>query len=137
MNIFIDTNVFLDVFWTREPFSKISSEILKLCELGIHRGFINNISIANIDYLGNKQSGKESTLTFLKTIIQFIEITPSNTQIVKQALFSKFIAIEDALQHFSATSIGNIGAIITRDINNFKPSEIPVYTPTEFLKLNF
>lgn len=136
MNILIDTNVFLDVFWKREPFAKNSSEVLKGCELGIHSGFMNVISVANIDYLGTRQSGKRTTLFFLKTVIQFIEITPSTKKIVQNALFSDFKDVADSLQYYSAIEGSGMDAIITRDVGDFKYSLTPVYTPEEFLKLN-
>lgn len=136
MNIFIDTNVILDVFHLRHPFYSTSSDLLAKCEKGEHTGFMNLISLANIHYISSKIVGKEQSISNLKVLLGFIKITPSNSDLAKQALYSEFNDLEDALQHFSAVAIDNIGAIITRDLNDFKTSDIPVYTPSEFLKLN-
>jgi predicted nucleic acid-binding protein len=137
MNIFIDTNVILAVFHLRHPFYNASSNLIGKCEIGEHLGFIHLISLANIHYISSKVVGKEQSISNLKTLLSFMRITSSSTDLATKALHSNFNDLEDALQHFSATTIDKIGAIITRDINDFKPSEIPVYTPTEFLKLNF
>jgi hypothetical protein len=107
------------------------------CEIGEHLRFINLISLANIHYISSKVVRKEQSISNIKTLLSFINITTANTEIDKKALHSSFNDIDGALQYFSATTIDNVSAIITRDINDFKQSEIPVYTPSEFLKLNF
>jgi predicted nucleic acid-binding protein len=136
MNIFIDTNVFLDVFHQRLPFYEASSVLLGKCETGAHNGYMNLISLANIHYISAKTIGKEESISNLKTLLSFILITKANSDLAKRAIYSEFHDLEDALQHFSAATIENIDAIITRDLNDFKLSDIPVYTPAEFLKLN-
>jgi predicted nucleic acid-binding protein len=137
MNIFLDTNVILDVFHLRHPFFDSSSVLLGNCENGKHIGFMNLISFSNIHYISSKIVGKEQSISNLKVLLSFINITSSSTDLAKMALYSDFNDLEDALQHFSASTIDNIGAIITRDISDFKHSKIPIYTPTEFLNLNF
>ncbi|WP_341228357.1 PIN domain-containing protein [uncultured Arcticibacterium sp.] len=136
MNIFIDTNVILDVFHLRHPFYDASSELLGKCEKGELTGFMNLISLANIHYISSKIVGKEQSISNLKVLLGFMKITSSNSDLAKQALYSDFNDLEDALQHYSAAGVDKIAGIITRDLNDFKVSDIPVYTPSEFLKLN-
>ena len=135
MNILLDTNILLDVFWNRQPFAKDSIEVIRSCEIGSHNGFINAISLANISYLGIKTSDKKTVNQFCQTILSFLDITPSNKTIAREALLSNFTDLEDALQYYSAKYHGKIMAIITRDLADFSLSDIPVYSPVEFLNL--
>jgi predicted nucleic acid-binding protein len=54
--------------------------------------------------------------------------------IIQEALESEFKDFEDAIQYFTAVK-NNMDCIITRNINDYKQSTIPVYTPTELLKI--
>ena len=55
-------------------------------------------------------------------------------QTIKNALSSGFPDFEDSIQYFSAVNSKKINVIITRNIKDFKKSEIPVMTPGDFLK---
>lgn len=63
--------------------------------------------------------------------IHFDVLTISEVEIDK-ALFSNFNDFEDAMLHYCALKF-NCDYIITRDSKDFKNSEIPTLTPTEFL----
>jgi pyridoxal biosynthesis lyase PdxS len=54
--------------------------------------------------------------------------------ILQKALESGFGDFEDAVQYFTAVQ-NEIDYIITRNTEDYKKSVIPVYTPTEFLKM--
>ncbi len=53
---------------------------------------------------------------------------------VLNALNSEFKDFEDALQNFSAIENGEINIILTRNIKDFKKSELAVLTPETYLK---
>ena len=55
--------------------------------------------------------------------------------VIEKALNSEFKDFEYALQNFAAVNYGEIEAIITRNIKDYKKSEIAVLTPESFLKL--
>ena len=57
-----------------------------------------------------------------------------NGKLSINALNSGFKDFEDALQNFSATKYGDIDVILTRNIKDFKKSEIGVLTPETYLK---
>ena len=54
---------------------------------------------------------------------------------VQSALTSEFKDFEDALKNFSAINDGTIDVIITRNIKDFKHSDIGVLTPENFLNM--
>ena len=52
---------------------------------------------------------------------------------MRKSLKSSHKDFEDAIQITSAQSIHNMDCIVTRDLKDFKNSEIKVFTPDEFL----
>ena len=54
---------------------------------------------------------------------------------IEKALNSDFKDFEDALQNFAAENYGEIEAIITRNVKDYKRSEIGILTPESFVKL--
>ena len=49
--VLIDTDVILDFFFDRKPFSDNAAQILTLCELNQIKGFITSVIISNVYYL--------------------------------------------------------------------------------------
>jgi len=73
----------------------------------------------------------------LQKLLVITNITSISKKDVVLALNSKFRDLEDALQHYSAISHAKIDVILTRNIKDYKHSEIPVMTPETYLKTNF
>ncbi|MCL6219586.1 hypothetical protein L1967_14920 [Zunongwangia sp. M21534] len=55
-------------------------------------------------------------------------------EVVLGALNSKFKDFEDALQNFSAVENGEITIILTRNVKDYKKSELAVLTPETYLQ---
>lgn len=53
-NVLIDTDVILDFFFDREPFSEFATDILNLCEENKLKGFTTPVIVCNVYYLLRK-----------------------------------------------------------------------------------
>ncbi|RLD54644.1 MAG: PIN domain-containing protein, partial [Bacteroidetes bacterium] len=62
-------------------------------------------------------------------------VQETNRDILKKALRSDFNDFEDAIQYYSAIQLGEIDIITTRNLKDFKKSEIPVLSPSTTNKL--
>jgi predicted nucleic acid-binding protein len=133
-HVLIDTDVVLDFFFDRKPFSEKSSQILSLCEKEEIKGFVTSIMLSNIYYILRKTANHEKVVESLKMLMNIIDVTTTNKKIVLKALQSKFKDFEDALQNFSAENENNIKIIITRNIKDYKTSELSIMTPETYLK---
>jgi len=133
-NVLIDTDVILDFFFDREPFSNNAAIILSYCESNKLNGFITPVICSNIYYLLRRSSKHEKVIEKLSQLLTFIDVLQMDKEIIVEALNSKFKDFEDALQNFAAVKSGNIDAIITRNIKDFTNSKIGVLTPDSFLK---
>jgi len=133
--ILIDTDVILDFFFDRKPHSYYSTILLNLCERGQLEGFITPVIISNTYYLLRRTAKHEKVIEKLKQLLTIIHVLQMDRQVIEKALNSEFKDFEDALQHFSAINYGKIEVIITRNVKDYKKSEIGVLTPESFVKL--
>jgi len=133
--ILIDTDVILDFFFDRKPFSEHAAIILNMCEQKHIQGFVTTVIISNSYYLLRRNAQHNKVIDKLKQLLSIIDVLNMNKRIVMNAINSDFKDFEDALQNFAAVSNGDIDVIVTRKIKDFKKSEIAVLTPESFLKL--
>ncbi|EIJ37692.1 hypothetical protein JoomaDRAFT_0653 [Galbibacter orientalis DSM 19592] len=133
-NILIDTDVLMDFFFDREPFAQFSTEILNRCEEKRLNGFTTPVIICNVYYLLRKTAKHQLIIEKIKQLLSIIEIIEMDKDVVLDALNSEFKDFEDALQNFSAVQIGKINIILTRNIKDFKKSDLAILTPETYLK---
>ena len=135
--VLIDTDVILDFFFDRKPFSDQAAKVLSLCESREIKGFITSVIISNVYYILRQTSTHEKVIEKLKQLITITEVLTTDKKIVLKALNSKFNDFEDALQNYSAESDGQIDLIVTRNVKDFKNSSLGVMTPDNYLKTVF
>jgi predicted nucleic acid-binding protein len=133
--ILIDTDVILDFFFDRKPFSDQSAQILTMCETKQIIGYITPVICSNLYYLLGQRAPHEKVIDKLKLLLTITDVLVMDREVVFQALNSGFSDFEDALQNFSAIKTGSIEVIITRNIKDFKNSTIGVLTPENYLKM--
>ncbi len=133
-SILIDTDVILDFFFDRQPFSDDAALIFSLCEKKKIKGYVTPVIYSNIYYLLRQTAHHDKVINKLKQLLSITDVLTMDKEVVIQALNSGFTDFEDALQNFSALKNGDISAIITRNIKYYKTSKIGVLTPDNYLK---
>lgn len=132
--ILIDTDVILDFFFDRDPYAEFATEILNRCAEKKINGFTTPVVICNVYYLLRKTAKHQIIIEKIKQLLSIIEVTKMDKEVVLDALNSEFKDFEDALQNFSAVQHGKINIILTRNIKDFKKSDVAVLTPEIYLK---
>jgi predicted nucleic acid-binding protein len=132
--VLIDTDVILDFFFDRKPFSDHAAHILALCESNEITGYITSVIISNVYYLLRQTATHEKVVEKLVKLTSIIEVLTTDKTVIVKALNSGFKDFEDALQNFSAELSGEIDLIITRNIKDYKNSSLGVLTPENYLK---
>lgn len=133
-SVLIDTDVLMDFFFDRQPFAEFATEILNQCEGRKINGFTTPVIICNVYYLLRKTAKHQLIIEKIKQLLSIIEITKMDKNVVLNALNTEFKDFEDALQNFSAIQNKNITIILTRNIKDFKKSDLAVLTPETYLK---
>ena len=135
INLFIDTDVIIDLLGDRKEFSIFAGKIFSL---SVEKKVIlltSSNSIATTYYILSQRMKIANADKLIYSILQHLEIIPVNKPILEKAFSSKFKDVEDAIQYFSALDYGKTDYIITRNIPDYKLSAIPVYSSNEILQL--
>ena len=132
--ILIDTDVILDFFFDRQPFSEHAAKIFSLCELKKVQGFVTPVIYSNVYYLLRQTAKHEKVIEKLTQLLTITDVLIMDKDVIIQALNSNFKDFEDALQNYAAEKTGDINVILTRNTKDFKNSELGVMTPENYLK---
>jgi predicted nucleic acid-binding protein len=132
MKVFLDTNVMLDLLGERELFYLSAAKIATLADKGKIEIVVSALSYATVSYFLTKIEGIEKAKDKLRKFKVISKICELDEIIIEKGLNSDFSDYEDSLQYFSSLR-QDCAILITRNVKDFKGTQIPVMTPDEFL----
>ena len=134
MKVFLDTNIIIDYLSRRMPFFELAAVILQLgksrkCEL-----LVSSLSFATASFIlqAHYKKSHGDVVKLFAIIAELCNITTVDSHTVHAAILSDFKDFEDAMQYDSAIR-ASADVIITRNKQDFKASELPVFEPAEFI----
>ncbi len=130
--VFLDTNILVDLLADRKPFSKYAIEIFRAGERMKIKLFTSSHSIATTYYLLKKYQDDKMLRSVMLGLFDYITVIPVDSAILNKGLRSKHKDFEDSIQIYCATTVDNMSCIVTRNIKDFKDSELIVLAPDEF-----
>jgi predicted nucleic acid-binding protein len=130
---FIGTDVIVDLVAKRHPFDADARGIFDSFEKRRARGFVCSLSFPNLHYLMRKDIGPLESIRTLQKLRTIVTILAVDESVIVRAMSSSFGDFEDAVQYYSAVQ-GGMDCIVTRNLADYKKSEIKVFSPSEFLK---
>jgi predicted nucleic acid-binding protein len=133
-DLFIDTDVIIDFLIDRKPYSREAAILFTLIEQKKLRGFSSSLTFSNLYYILRKIETHNKVISKLDSLSKILSILKVEEQTIKNAINSGFLDFEDSIQYFCARDNKKISVIITRNIKDYKNSEIPVMTPGDYLK---
>jgi predicted nucleic acid-binding protein len=134
-HFFVDTNIFLDLLLDRKPHSKSASVLFDFAVKGKVKLYISAISMNTLYYILQKLKSHTEAVRILKKLQTFITVLDTTASDVQDALDSSNKDFEDALQISTSHRHTKINAIITRNIKDFKKSQLPIWTAEQSVKM--
>lgn len=135
MRVLLDTNVILDFFLEREPFYEQASLIFEAIADERLYGFVSASSVTDIFYLCRRQTQSfEKARGIIMTLLKLSDVCPVTRSALDAALNSGMRDFEDAVQVACAEK-QKLEAIVTRNENDFRSSQVDVFTPEQLLQL--
>ena len=122
----------LDFILKREGFAQGSAIIFDLGERKKLHLTLSSLSINNVDYVVSKIESRQKSRRVIINLLSLVEILPVSKSTVEKAALSKFKDFEDALQNFCSAE-GSVNHLITRNIKDYKESNLSIQTPKEVL----
>ena len=134
-SIFLDTNVLIDFFADRKPFSIEAARLFNYSFKKKISIYISAVSYNNIYYILRQSCSHTETIKMLTELSEWTDIIDVSKDIINKSLKSDFKDFEDAIQYNCAKSLNKIDFIVTRDTKDFKKSSLPILTPKEAVTL--
>jgi predicted nucleic acid-binding protein len=127
-----DTNVILDWWLDRKPFSFESGYLLSSAESGEISGLLCATTLTTVHYILEKALGRTPARKTLSQLMDIFDIAAVNRAVLAQAQSSKIKDFEDAVLCCAAQEAG-ADAIITRNEKDFQQAPLRIMTPTEVI----
>lgn len=127
--VFLDTNFIID-YLLRPEYLRLSLQVLAIRDL---KFYISYLTVANFAYIARKLPRPE-LYAKISTLCDVFNVTVNNSTQIQKALEIESNDFEDILQYQTAKASG-CQFIITRNAKDYTFSDIPVYSPQEFLNL--
>lgn len=131
--LFIDTDVVLDFLTGREPFAMDAARLFLLSERKKVHICTSGLVFSNAYYILRKLASHSKVIDKLKQLTRFLDVINLSKAAVMSALDSHFSDFEGALQ-YQAVIQEQVKTIITRNIKDYKHSELAVMTAEQYLK---
>lgn len=129
--IFIDSDILLDVFFNRKPYSQYAIELFDIELKENFSLYTSALVMANLYYIITKQRDKNYANECLAILLKYIQILPMEVDAVEYGLTNKFADFEDAIQYHIAKK-SRCTKILSRNLKDYKHSSIPVMTAEHF-----
>ena len=133
--IFVDTDIVLDLLSNREPFYIHSAKLFSAADKNEIKIHVSSLAFTNLNYILSKQYSTDQAKKRLLKFKTLVTVLAVNDKIIDLALSSDFKDFEDAVQYFTAIE-NNIKVLLTRNLKDYKLSEIPTMTAEHFLKIH-
>lgn len=133
--VLLDSDVILDFFLNREPHAAYTGYVLSQIELGHITGYVTPVIISNVYYLLRRNSSHDKVIKHLSQLILLIDVLVVDKSMLIKSMNSNFKDFEDAIQNYSAEVSGEIDTILTRNIKDYRHSQLSVMTPEQFYKI--
>ncbi|MBD1854138.1 MULTISPECIES: type II toxin-antitoxin system VapC family toxin [Leptolyngbya] len=134
MRVLIDTNIVLDFLLQREPFSQDAELLFQAIDVGEVIGYVTATTLTDIFYISRRHTRSiEQARQAVSETLTAMMVCPVDRVVLDSAFNSGVLDFEDAVQIFSAVAQG-LAAIVTRDVQGFLNSPIPVLSIQELLQ---
>lgn len=134
MKLFLDTNIFIDYITKREEHYKPALILMLMQEIGDAELWLSSESFTDTFYACLKVIGKEKLQNCFLACLDFINVCGVDQSDIRLAAERKWPDFEDCIINICAEKV-KADYLITRNVNDFKQSKLPVYTSSGFLKM--
>lgn len=136
MKILLDTCIVIDALQSREPFNAGAEKIFLGVAYNQYEGYITAKAVTDIYYLTHRcMHSDKDTRKIITDLLSLFNVLDTAEMDVRKAVLSDITDYEDAVMVETAARSG-MDCIITRNKKDYLKSDVPVYSPDEFLEKN-
>ena len=132
--LFVDSDVILDLVLHREDHFEFAQNLFVQYQQGKCILFTSSIVLANMHFIIRKLHDLKFANSSVLFVNKHFKIIDANNDDIENSIQSKFSDFEDGVQYFSALRSKKIDVLVTRNVNDYKYSLLPVLTPKQWCK---
>ena len=132
-NVFVDSDVILDVILDRKPFVYYSQHFLGLIESNAFKGYTSSLILANCHYIVSNKKNKATADKSIQHLRSILNILPFTDKEISESLSSGFKDFEDGIQYYIALN-NSIDMIVTRNSADYHVGTIKIVTPAGIIE---
>ena len=114
------------------PQGAVAGSLVAAVERGRLAGLLCATSVATVDYLVARATGRDNAKQVVRTLLRIFEIAAVTRAVLESALETPFQDYEYAVLHESARGADAEG-IVTRNTGDFRRAELPIFSPEELV----
>jgi len=133
-NLFIDTDVILDLFIDRKPHHENAVLLFSKIKRNKLHCYTSPVIVANTFYILSKIKGKHYAIGKIKRLRRIMNILTITEKIIDLAIETPSKDFEDSIQYYCAKE-NKMSAIITRNVDDFPREKISIMEPIEVIKM--
>lgn len=133
VRLLLDTNVVLDLLLARKPFDEPAVMLATKAAVGEAVCFVSATAITTVHYIARKSLGSEGADVAVGRLLELFHVAAVTDEVIRAALALRFPDFEDAVVDAAAAHV-RVDAIVTRDVEGFRASSQPIFSPTEIVQ---
>ena len=134
--ILLDVNVCIDIIVNRSLSPETKKELFAVFIQNENEVFVPAFSIDTVFYILNSSMkiDRQVAKNAIQKLLKYTKLLHSTDETIHKAFVSNFSDFEDALIN-SLAETNNIDVILTNNTSDFIQSDLPVYSPVNFIAL--
>jgi len=133
-NLFVDTDVILDLFVRREPHHKTALRFFSFLKNHSVQAFTSAVAVANTYYILAKIKNRRYALEKVRRLVKLMRIAAVDQQTIEAAVRAPHRDFEDSIQYHCAVSRG-LAMLITRNVSDYPKDRVKVLQPAEYMTI--
>lgn len=130
--LFVDSDVILDLVLQRDNHFEFAQNLFVHYQQGKCALYTSSIVLANMHFIIRKLHDIKFANSSTLFVNKHFKIIDANNDDIDNSIQSKFSDFEDGVQYFSALRSKKIDALVTRNVKDYKHSQLPVFTPKQW-----
>ena len=133
--VLVDSNIFVDFMFRRQPFYSNSEKVISLCEKNIIKGYVTTSILMDLRYIFYRMSHSNADAdNAVKEILKVFKVISVEEKDIVNSVEKHQKDFEDSVVE-ECSSRNKLNCIVTRNVKDFKNEKIKVITPEELLSM--
>jgi hypothetical protein len=132
--LFVDSDIILDLVLQRDDHFEFAQNLFGQYQLGKCVLYTSSIVLANMHFIIRKLHDIKFANSSVLFVNKHFKIIDASNDDIENAIQSKFSDFEDGVQYFAALRSKKIDVLVTRNVKDYKHSQLPVFTPKQWCK---